>query len=158
MSNFSGTILTNLGKQVIAQSLTGKQFEITKVVLGDGIWNENTNPEELTSLISPKLTLPIADKEENGDTKTASCSSNLLCTGNLNPTFRHLTSYCPPHPSASSASIHKASASSVHTLHPLADRWTKKPINRQEWTACVSSCNRPKYTKGVLLSSPPHCA
>ena len=68
MSNFSGTILTNLGKQVIAQSLTGKQFEITKVVLGDGIWNENTNPEELTSLISPKLTLPIADKEENGDT------------------------------------------------------------------------------------------
>jgi len=68
MANFNGTILTNLGKQVIAQSLTGKQFEITKVVLGDGVWDENTNPEELTSLISPKLTLPIADKEENGDT------------------------------------------------------------------------------------------
>ena len=97
-------------------------------------------------------------KEENGDTITASCSSNLRCTGNLNPTFLHLTSYCPPHPSASSASIHIASASSVHTLHPLADRWTKKPINRQEWTSCVSSCDRPKYTKGVLLSSPPHCA
>ena len=68
MALFRGTILTDLGKQVIAQSLTGKQFEITKVVLGDGVWDENTNPEELTSLISPKLTLPIADKEENGDT------------------------------------------------------------------------------------------
>jgi len=68
MALFGGTILTNLGKQAIAQSLTGKQFEITKVVLGDGVWDENTNPEELTSLISPKLTLPIADKEEYGDT------------------------------------------------------------------------------------------
>ena len=68
MANFNGTILTNLGKQAIAQSLTGKQFEITKVVLGDGVWDENTNPEELTNLISPKLALPIAGKEENGDT------------------------------------------------------------------------------------------
>ena len=67
MANFNGTILTNLGKKAIAQSLTGKQFEITKVVLGDGIW-DNINPEELTSLISPKLTLPIVDKEEAGDT------------------------------------------------------------------------------------------
>ena len=68
MALFGGTILTNLGKQAIAQSLTGKQFEITKVVLGDGVWDENTNPEELTSLLAPKLTLPIADVEENGDT------------------------------------------------------------------------------------------
>jgi len=67
MALFGGTILTNLGKQVITQSLTGKQFEITKVVLGDGVWG-NINPEELTSLISPKLTLPIVDKEEAGDT------------------------------------------------------------------------------------------
>jgi len=67
MANFNGTILTQAGRNLLAKALTGAKLEFTKVQLGDGIWDSNTNPETLTSLISPKIDLPINDIQIIGD-------------------------------------------------------------------------------------------
>jgi hypothetical protein len=67
MADFKGTILTAKGKNLLAKAITGTELNFTKVQLGDGIWDDSVNPEELTSLISPKLDLPIQELEVTGD-------------------------------------------------------------------------------------------
>jgi len=67
MANFEGTVLTKKGINLIAKALMGATIEFTKVQLGDGVWDESVNPEQLTVLISPKLDLPIQELEIVGD-------------------------------------------------------------------------------------------
>ena len=67
MANFEGTILTRKGYNLIAKALTGATIEFTKVQLGDGIWDDSVNPEQLTALVSPKLDLPIQELKKVGD-------------------------------------------------------------------------------------------
>ena len=67
MADFKGTILTTAGRNLLAKALTGAKLEFTKVQLGDGVWDESVNPESLTSLVNPKLDLPINDFETIGD-------------------------------------------------------------------------------------------
>jgi len=67
MANFEGTILTRKGYNLIAKALTGATIEFTKFQLGDGIWDDSVNPEQLTALISPKLDLPIQELSVVGD-------------------------------------------------------------------------------------------
>ena len=67
MADFGGTILTELGRNLLAKALTGTQLTFTKVQLGDGVWDSSINPESLTSLISPKVDLSIQDLQVQGD-------------------------------------------------------------------------------------------
>jgi len=67
MADFGGTILTKKGFNLIAKGLTGATIEFTKVQLGDGVWDDSVNPEQLTSLVSPKLDLPIQELKVVGD-------------------------------------------------------------------------------------------
>lgn len=67
MANFEGTILTRKGYNLIAKALTGATIGFTKVQLGDGIWDDSVNPEQLIALVSPKLDLPIQELDVVGD-------------------------------------------------------------------------------------------
>jgi len=80
MANFNGTILTTQGRNLLAKALAGAELQFTKIQLGDGIWDENTNPEELTSLVSPKIDLPINELKIVGD-GTARIRAVLTNTG-----------------------------------------------------------------------------
>lgn len=66
MANFGGTILTQRGSNLLAKALTGTLLQFTKIKLGDGVWSSNINPETLTELVSPRLTLPIQSLEVSG--------------------------------------------------------------------------------------------
>ena len=67
MADFNGTILTDKGRNLLAKALTGTALQFTKVSIGDGIWDENINPENLTDLISKKIDLPINELDITGD-------------------------------------------------------------------------------------------
>jgi hypothetical protein len=67
MANFGGTILTQKGINLITKALTGATIEFTRIQFGDGVWDESINPEQLTALVSPKLSLPIQGLEIVGD-------------------------------------------------------------------------------------------
>jgi len=67
MADFKGTILTNSGRNLLAKALTGAPLHFTKLQLGDGIWSQNTIPENLTSLLSPKMDIPIQELNLKGD-------------------------------------------------------------------------------------------
>ncbi len=66
MANFRGMILTTRGRNLLAKALSGTQLTFTKIKLGAGNIGNN-NPENLTDLIDPKLTLPIQSIELTGD-------------------------------------------------------------------------------------------
>ncbi len=65
MANFSGTIITNKGLNLLAKALQGAEIVFTRVALGDGLW-EGINPEHLDSLVSEKHSLPIQGIETTG--------------------------------------------------------------------------------------------
>ncbi|MDM7320218.1 MAG: phage tail protein [Fervidobacterium sp.] len=67
MANFGGTILTTRGRNLLAKALTGTQLQFTRIGLGDGVWDANTNPETLTALVSEKLSLQIQSLQIAGD-------------------------------------------------------------------------------------------
>ena len=67
MADFNGTILTDKGRNLLAKALTGTALQFTKVSIGDGIWDENINPENLIDLISKKIDLPINELDITGD-------------------------------------------------------------------------------------------
>ena len=67
MADFKGTVLTQAGRNILAKALTGAQLQFTKVQLGDGVWDESINPEDLTALVSSRIDLPINDIEITGD-------------------------------------------------------------------------------------------
>ena len=57
MSAFSGMKITNEGKQLLTETLVGKEIEFTSIKLGDGEYTGNI--EELNNLISLKKEMPI---------------------------------------------------------------------------------------------------
>ena len=54
-----GMILTNAGRNLLAQAMTGKTLTFTRAFIGDGILPANSDASSRTSLISPKMELPI---------------------------------------------------------------------------------------------------
>lgn len=67
MANFQGMILTQRGRNLLAKALSGAQLNFTKVKIGSGRW-DNINPEHLTDLVQPRLSLPIQSIEVQGGT------------------------------------------------------------------------------------------
>lgn len=67
MADFNGTILTDKGRNLLAKALTSTALQFTKVSLGDGVWSEDTSPENLTDLISKKIDLAINELDVTGD-------------------------------------------------------------------------------------------
>lgn len=57
MANFSGLILTDRGRDILAAALTGETLTFTRVALGDGL--APANPEALATLVSEKRNAPI---------------------------------------------------------------------------------------------------
>ena len=57
MANFSGLILTDRGRDILAAALTGETLTFTRVALGDGL--APANPEGLATLVSEKRNAPI---------------------------------------------------------------------------------------------------
>jgi len=67
MANFSGTIITNKGLNLLAKALRGTQLIFTRVAMGDGIWQEPDNPAEMTLLVSEKHSIQIQGIEVVGN-------------------------------------------------------------------------------------------
>lgn len=65
-----GMILTTQGRNLIAKALTGKELHFTRAYVGDGVLG-NTDPANLTALISPKKELPIQSMNLTGAIGTA---------------------------------------------------------------------------------------
>jgi len=59
MADFSGVILTNAGRDILAMALAGEELKFSKVKIGDGILKDGRNPQELTDLLSPKMDIAI---------------------------------------------------------------------------------------------------
>ncbi|UUV18057.1 tail fiber protein [Fusobacteria bacterium ZRK30] len=59
MAKYTGTILTNKGKELLARAILGEVITITKAEIGKGIIPEETNKEDLTSLVETFKTLSI---------------------------------------------------------------------------------------------------
>lgn len=63
-----GMRLTAAGKKVLARGLLGEEILFTKVVIGDGAFDyETESVYDLTAVKSPKMELPITAKEVRGD-------------------------------------------------------------------------------------------
>lgn len=67
MANYGGTILTQLGRNLLAKALTGATLQFTKVQLGDGVWDSSVNPELMTALVHPTKDLSIQELAVVGD-------------------------------------------------------------------------------------------
>ena len=65
---FNKTIVTTVGKEMIAKSQGGQNLQITRVVLGDGVLGPDENPVAFTAVKSQKLSVNIADftDQQNG--------------------------------------------------------------------------------------------
>ena len=74
------TMLTLKGLSLLAKALTGTQLKFTRVVLGDGILAEGQSLQQLTSLISPKMVLPLIEGTVTG-TGTAVLEAELKNAG-----------------------------------------------------------------------------
>ncbi len=57
--DIKGMILTENGRNLLAQAMTGKTLTFTRAFIGDGIAQSNTDLSKITSLISPKKELAI---------------------------------------------------------------------------------------------------
>ncbi|WP_051178815.1 phage tail protein [Thermodesulfovibrio thiophilus] len=66
MANFSGTMITNKGLNLLAKAINGTNLTFTRMALGDGFWQENINPVELDALISEKFNIQIQGIELTG--------------------------------------------------------------------------------------------
>ena len=67
MAEWTGTILTLAGRNLIAKSFAGEQIKFTRVALGDGMLEAGTDLYTLPDLIEPKLDLPARSIEVVGD-------------------------------------------------------------------------------------------
>ncbi len=70
MASFPKAILTNAGKNMIAQAQLGRELIFTKGKYGDGELTGSENQQTFTNLISPKLDLPIQDMVNTGNGQT----------------------------------------------------------------------------------------
>lgn len=67
MGNFSGTILTNRGRNLLAKALTGVCLNFTRIGIGDGLWQEGDDPSNMIALVREKKSLPIQEMKNVGD-------------------------------------------------------------------------------------------
>lgn len=67
MADFKGTVLTQKGRNLLSKAQTGATLTFTKIKIGDGTWDTNTDPTQLNDLVSTKLTLPIQSIQVVGD-------------------------------------------------------------------------------------------
>lgn len=70
MGNFTGTILTNRGRNLLAKALAGVPLNFTRIGIGDGMWQQGADPALMTALISEKKSLSIQSLENVGDGST----------------------------------------------------------------------------------------
>lgn len=59
MAKYTGTVLTNKGKELLTRAILGEVMVFTKVEIGKGIIPEGTNKEDLVSLIETFKTVSI---------------------------------------------------------------------------------------------------
>ena len=64
---FSKTIVTNAGKEMIAKSQNGQKLIFTRVALGDGLLDANDDPVNLTKLKNERLSANIAKFTNQGN-------------------------------------------------------------------------------------------
>jgi hypothetical protein len=67
MADFTGTMLTVKGRNLLSKAQTGATLTFTKIKIGDGTWATGTDPTQLNDLVSTKLTLPIQSIQVVGD-------------------------------------------------------------------------------------------
>lgn len=79
MANFSGTIITNKGLNLLAKAIQGTELAFTRIALGDGVWPQPHNPAEMEELVSEKKSIQIQGIEVTG-TGTARIRAVLLNT------------------------------------------------------------------------------
>lgn len=78
MAQYPSTILTNLGIDLINESITdSKTLIFTKAVMGDGLLAEGQDIKTMTKVISPLLDIPLTKgTKESGQTKLRFAVSN----------------------------------------------------------------------------------
>lgn len=79
MANFSGTIITNKGLNLLAKAIQGAELVFTRIALGDGVWTEPYTPEQMEGLASEKKSIQIQGIEVVGN-GTARLRAVLLNT------------------------------------------------------------------------------
>lgn len=79
MANFSGTIITNKGLNLLAKAIQGTQLVFTRLALGDGLWPTPNSPEQMEALVSEKKSIQIQGIEVVGN-GTARLRAVLLNT------------------------------------------------------------------------------
>ncbi|MDI6865812.1 phage tail protein [Thermodesulfovibrio yellowstonii] len=79
MANFSGTIITNKGLNLLAKAIGGAELVFTRVALGDGVWPQPNSPEQMEELVSEKKSIQIQGIEIVGN-GTARIRAVLLNT------------------------------------------------------------------------------
>jgi hypothetical protein len=67
MADFTGTVLTQKGRNLLSKAQTGATLTFTKIKIGDGTWATGTDPTQLNDLVDPKLSLPIQAVQVIGD-------------------------------------------------------------------------------------------
>lgn len=66
MAQYSGLILTEKGRTLLAKALTGVHLHFSRVMSGDGFLPVGTEIYDLENLVSPKKELPISSVEVTG--------------------------------------------------------------------------------------------
>ena len=66
MAQYSGLILTEKGRTLLAKALTGVPLHFSRVMSGDGFLPAGTEIYDLENLVSPKKELPISSVEVTG--------------------------------------------------------------------------------------------
>lgn len=82
MSNWSGGVLTNVGRELQLKVEAGATLTFTKIKLGDGIESQEA-VDDLTDLMSPKFVMGISSKSVANDVCkiTGVLSSSSIATG-----------------------------------------------------------------------------
>ena len=82
--NTEGLILTERGKDLMARAQAGTVITFSHIEYGSGIWSDHINPEQITGLVNPLLTLPIQEIKTPGDGSvvlTAAFTNSGIVTG-----------------------------------------------------------------------------
>lgn len=70
MADFNGTILTNAGRDILTKALAGAKLTFSRIGIGDGVWDDGANPEQMVALKDEKKSLPIQELSVVGDGTT----------------------------------------------------------------------------------------
>ena len=81
MAEFAISILTNQGRNLIAQTMQGKQLKFSKFVVGSGTLPDGQDVAEMQGLIAPRLNMEIARIYNPGQTGVATISGVLTNKG-----------------------------------------------------------------------------